>query len=100
MFPHREESLFTLTSGRSGTASLAKLLAANLPANSATAIFGGLADGLITGTTGSSIENVFGGAGNDILLGDNDSNVLEDGLGDDLLKGGPGDDFLQLLPGM
>lgn len=40
------------------------------------------------------IENVIGGSGDDILLGNAEANRLEGGEGNDLLGGGPGDDFL------
>ena len=39
-----------------------------------------------------SIENLMGGAGNDILVGDDNANVIEGGLGDDVLDGGAGID--------
>ena len=39
-----------------------------------------------------SIENLLGGAGNDILTGDAGANVIEGGLGDDVLDGGAGVD--------
>jgi Ca2+-binding RTX toxin-like protein len=41
-----------------------------------------------------SIENLTGGAGNDILTGDANANVIEGGLGDDVLVGGAGIDTL------
>ncbi|WP_164913505.1 M10 family metallopeptidase C-terminal domain-containing protein [Sphingomonas sp. UV9] len=40
------------------------------------------------------IENLTGGAGNDILIGDDNANALEGGLGDDVLDGGAGIDTL------
>ena len=48
---------------------------------------------------GSSIENVYGGAGNDTLTGDLDDNLLRDGAGHDVLSGGDGNDTFQLQPG-
>jgi Ca2+-binding RTX toxin-like protein len=42
----------------------------------------------------SGIENVIGGAGNDIIIGDDGVNVLVGGAGDDTLNGGGGDDIL------
>jgi Ca2+-binding RTX toxin-like protein len=39
-----------------------------------------------------SIENLTGGAGNDVLTGDGNANVIEGGLGDDVLNGGAGND--------
>uniref|UniRef100_UPI003A8EE80F golvesin C-terminal-like domain-containing protein n=1 Tax=Gimesia sp. TaxID=2024833 RepID=UPI003A8EE80F len=48
--------------------------------------------GLVVGTGGvdddNSIENVFGGNGNDNITGDNDNNILGDGFGSDNLDGG------------
>ncbi|SEG57992.1 glycerophosphodiester phosphodiesterase family protein [Bosea lathyri] len=41
-----------------------------------------------------SIENVIGGAGDDVLVGDDAANRLQGGLGKDVLKGGAGDDML------
>ncbi|MAC54339.1 MAG: hypothetical protein CME31_17505, partial [Gimesia sp.] len=40
------------------------------------------------GDDDNSIENVFGGDGNDNITGDNDNNILGDGLGSDNLDGG------------
>ncbi|MCP3979561.1 MAG: hypothetical protein GY716_09560, partial [bacterium] len=58
---------------------------------------GGLAAG--TGSdVGSSIENVFGGSGNDTITGDGDANILRDGPGSDVMSGGDGDDIFQLQP--
>jgi Ca2+-binding RTX toxin-like protein len=42
----------------------------------------------------STIENVIGGAGNDMLAGDTNANRLEGGEGNDTIKGGAGNDFL------
>ncbi len=50
----------------------------NLPFGTATAIAGGI----------SNIQNVTGGAGHDLLVGDQFSNVLEGGPGQDVLIGG------------
>lgn len=62
-----------------------------------TATLNGTADG--SATVGGlaiaslrSIENLTGGAGNDILTGDANANVLDGGLGDDILDGGAGID--------
>ncbi|NKD76735.1 calcium-binding protein [Haematospirillum sp. H1815] len=41
-----------------------------------------------------NVENVTGGMGNDVLLGDAGPNVLRGGFGDDALSGGFGDDVL------
>ncbi|MGL5011443.1 MAG: tandem-95 repeat protein, partial [Paracoccaceae bacterium] len=46
------------------------------------------------GDTLSSIENLTGGDGNDVLEGDSLSNVLAGGRGNDTLTGGAGDDVL------
>jgi Ca2+-binding RTX toxin-like protein len=40
------------------------------------------------------VENVIGGAGDDVLTGDGDGNALEGGLGDDSIDGGGGNDSL------
>ena len=42
----------------------------------------------------SGIENVVGGAGDDIIVGSDGANVLAGGLGDDILAGGGGDDTI------
>lgn len=42
----------------------------------------------------TGIENVTGGAGNDLLVGDNLANILLGGAGDDALLGGQGNDTL------
>ncbi len=47
----------------------------------------------------SSIENVYGGTVNDVLIGDAQDNILGDGHGSDILDGGPGDDEFLLTPG-
>ena len=47
----------------------------------------------------SSIENVFGGSGDDLITGDSDRNVLGDGLGSDTLSGGGENDRYVLTPG-
>ena len=57
----------------------------DLPGGTATNVAGGLVAGTGGATDGNSIENVYGGSGNDDITGDQDSNVLEDGLGDDTL---------------
>tara|TARA_R110002111_G_scaffold227346_1_gene288827 strand:+ start:57078 stop:71642 length:14565 start_codon:yes stop_codon:yes gene_type:complete len=49
---------------------------------------GGLALGTGGGDDDNSIENVFGGNGNDFITGDNDNNILGDGFGNDNLDGG------------
>ncbi len=58
-------------------------------ANDGTANIAGAAIATLRG-----IENLTGGAGNDILIGDDNANVLEGGLGDDVLDGGAGVDTL------
>ncbi len=73
---------------------------------------GGSGPGLMAGTggplDGSSIENVFGGSGDDSIVGDQDANLLGDGPGNDVLDGGvadvagalvSGDDVFRLEPG-
>ncbi|QDU49052.1 golvesin C-terminal-like domain-containing protein [Gimesia panareensis] len=60
----------------------------DLFAGTATNIGGGLVAGTGGGDDDNSIENVFGGDGNDDITGDNDNNILGDGLGSDLLDGG------------
>jgi len=42
----------------------------------------------------SGIENVVGGAGNDVIIGDAGGNTLDGGGGDDYIEGGYGDDVL------
>jgi hypothetical protein len=70
----------------------------NLPAGTATNVAGGLVAGA-AGDPGSSIENVFGGAGDDNLIGDQDNNILADGLGSDTLTGNDANDTFRLTPG-
>ncbi|WP_417391015.1 choice-of-anchor D domain-containing protein [Gimesia sp.] len=60
----------------------------DLFAGTATNIGGGLVAGTGGGDDDNSIENVFGGNGNDNITGDNDNNILGDGLGSDFLDGG------------
>ncbi|HAH44788.1 MAG TPA: hypothetical protein DCM07_07995, partial [Planctomycetaceae bacterium] len=60
----------------------------NLFAGTATNIGGGLVAGTGGGDDDNSIENVFGGNGDDNITGDNDNNILGDGLGSDILDGG------------
>ncbi|QDU03547.1 hypothetical protein V6x_32680 [Gimesia chilikensis] len=60
----------------------------DLFAGTATNIGGGLVAGTGGGDDDNSIENVFGGDGNDNITGDNDHNILGDGLGSDFLDGG------------
>ena len=60
----------------------------NLFTGMATNIGGGLALGTGGGDDDNSIENVFGGDGNDMIVGDNDNNILGDGFGSDNLDGG------------
>ena len=56
---------------------------------------GGGAAGLdIDVDTISRFENVIGGGGNDIILGDDQANRLDGGDGNDVLAGGKGNDFL------
>src|SRR5690606_19760461 len=55
----------------------------------------GFAVGAAAGTdTLVSIENVVGGAGDDVIVGTAGANVLSGGAGDDTLTGGAGDDVL------
>jgi hypothetical protein len=66
----------------------------NLATGSATAI------GMLVGVAGdSSIEGALGGSGDDSITGDDDNNILGDGLGSDVLNGGAGDDTFELEPG-
>ena len=52
-----------------------------------------LALGTATGTSGiSNIENIIGGAGNDLLTGDGGNNVITGNGGNDTMSGGAGDD--------
>jgi hypothetical protein len=56
--------------------------------------------GTLAGVEGNSaFENAYGGAGDDLITGDNDDNVLGDGLGSDVINGGAGNDTFQLEPG-
>ena len=50
--------------------------------------------GTISIAFGTIIENAYGGAGNDILTGNDVANRLEGGAGNDTLTGGAGDDTL------
>lgn len=52
--------------------------------------WGGEADGLRV----INIENLRGGAGDDMLTGDHGANRLEGGVGDDTLEGNGGDDYI------
>lgn len=55
----------------------------------------GAAEGDATGTdTLANIENVIGGAGNDLISGDDLANRLDGGAGNDTLQGGAGDDLI------
>jgi Ca2+-binding RTX toxin-like protein len=58
-------------------------------ATNATVTIGALAEDTLR-----NIENIVGGAGNDILAGDGAVNILSGGLGDDTLSGGAGIDTL------
>lgn len=69
----------------------------SLEAGTATNIGGGLVAG-VGGDVDSSIENVYGGDGDDNITGDEDDNILGDGFGDDNLFGRPGDDVFFLEP--
>ena len=60
----------------------------NLTTGAATSID----DGRASGITG--VENVTGGSGSDILIGDANANVLRDGNGNDVIVGGGGDDTI------
>jgi Ca2+-binding RTX toxin-like protein len=69
----------------------ALLLAAGLSATQPV----GFAQGADIGTDALlGIENVIGGAGNDVILGDALNNSINGGAGDDLLVGGVGNDLL------
>ena len=59
-------------------------------------IFVNLATGKATNIIGgvSSIENVTGGFGDDVIIGDDKDNVLVGGPGNDKLIGGAGNDEL------
>ncbi|MEZ6033873.1 MAG: hypothetical protein R3C17_12330 [Planctomycetaceae bacterium] len=48
----------------------------------------------LTLDSGSSIENIFGGSGDDILIGNSLNNVLNGNAGNDVLSGGDGNDIL------
>jgi hypothetical protein len=60
----------------------------NLATGSATAVGGGAAGAL------SNIQNVTGGAGNDVLIGNAQGNILIGGAGNDTLTGGSGRSLL------
>ncbi len=67
--------------------------------NSATNIVASLATGMGTGGAAAGdtyvgIENLTGGNGNDILIGDGGANKLTGNSGNDILEGGAGADFL------
>jgi len=83
----------------------------DLSTGSATGVDGGTAGAVIAagGTPDdSSIENVFGGNGDDSIVGDADNNILGDGHGNDTLDGGlntddpavSGNDTFRLEPGL
>lgn len=55
---------------------------------------GGVAVGNISIARGAVIENAFGGAGNDTIIGNSSSNVLQGNAGNDSLTGGDGEDLL------
>ncbi|CAI0727030.1 serralysin family metalloprotease [Serratia proteamaculans] len=54
---------------------------------------GGL-KGNVSIAAGVTIENAFGGAGNDVIIGNNTNNILMGGAGDDILYGGGESDHL------
>lgn len=54
---------------------------------------GGL-KGNVSIAAGVTIENAFGGAGNDVLIGNDTNNILMGGAGDDILYGGGESDHL------
>jgi serralysin len=55
----------------------------------------GQASGADIGTdTLSNIENVIGGAGNDVLAGGGDNDIIDGGTGQDIIQGGNGNDTL------
>jgi hypothetical protein len=74
----------------------------NQASRSATNIFSVISG--VGADLGSSIENAFGGLGNDTITGDEDHNILGDGHGSDTLDGGAvggvsGNDLFRLEPG-
>ena len=50
---------------------------------------------IIVNATITAVENIQGGSGGDVLIGDDGENHLFGGAGDDYLSGGNGDDFLE-----
>jgi len=48
----------------------------------------------------SDVENVIGGAGNDLIIGSSAANFLRGGAGNDTLRGGAGNDTLDGGPGL
>ncbi|BAB72322.1 S8 family serine peptidase [Anabaena sp. FACHB-709] len=50
---------------------------------------------VLTISTGTTIENAFGGDGNDTIIGNSAANVLHGGRGNDTLDGGVGNDTLR-----
>jgi Ca2+-binding RTX toxin-like protein len=48
----------------------------------------------LTGIGSQSIENVYGGSGNDFIIGNDSNNILIGGIGNDELYGGTGNDIL------
>ncbi|MEM9641155.1 MAG: hypothetical protein AAGA19_06610 [Pseudomonadota bacterium] len=62
-------------------------------------LLSGFASGAFGFDTLNRIENVIGGVGNDLLIGDTMDNSLSGGAGNDRLEGGVGKDFLLLGAG-
>ncbi len=54
---------------------------------------GGLV-GNVSIAKGVTLENAFGGAGNDLIIGNNTANIIKGGAGDDIIYGGGGADQL------
>ncbi len=55
--------------------------------------------GLAQGDTYANIENIRGGAGDDILIGDGNANVFYGGAGSDRIEGGGGNDMIYTAGG-
>lgn len=71
----------------------------NINVNLTTGVATNVAGGLVPeAPNNSSIENVYGGDGDDAIRGDVDDNILGDGFGSDELFGESGDDVFFLEP--
>jgi Ca2+-binding RTX toxin-like protein len=55
--------------------------------------------GMAEGDTYTNIENIRGGSGDDILIGDNNANVIYGGSGSDRIEGGGGNDMIYTAGG-